>query len=180
MNESISAADLVDQEEALGILRRLTQSFQLVDSVLANKDCGTIWVVFGADDCRLPQLDHFDTVQELCTFIMEQRAKQIAHPEVRLWMHIFYGTRWTIQKGKVWQLFDGKQLMPISGSEFVPMMDDSGSLLERTDLDLVLAAGAPLLMEQPVGAEQSIVHIAPEDDDDEYDEAPEGEDPELT
>lgn len=172
----------LSHEEALDIIRRLAGAFKFVDEVMTREtDDHQIYVVSGTGP-GAPGVTTFADVPSLCKFITEKRAAQNAAPDVRHYMHIFCGKRWTIQKGRVWQLFDGKQLIPIEGGDLPPVLDDSGSLYERVDLDRVLAANDEAQPEEPAHTVQvrpaTLGRVVVDEDDE--DSAPAGRDPEIT
>lgn len=176
----MSESDNLSQEETLDILRRLSQAFKMVDEVLHSEVRGQIWVVHGQVGAA-PTITTFDDVDALCSFITEMRMRQNATTDVQYYMHVFYGQRWKIQKGRVWQLWDGSKLTPIEGGTLAPAIDDSGSLFERVDMDSLLPE-----RESPDSAPDAApqVRIGPlnltDDDDDDDDEvAPPGRDPEI-
>jgi hypothetical protein len=179
----------ISPDEALGIMRRLRQAFQLADSVLTGEQRGRIWMVVGIEGDPPPAVKSFDTPEELGAEIADLRMRQNDDPENRYYVHIFYGTRWSIQKGRTWKIWDGKSLIPVEGGDLDPYLDDTGSLLERPDLDDMVPTPANAgsgQNEDPA----SDVESDPTDDEEEDVEvgpyavgeepAPPGADPEIT
>jgi hypothetical protein len=70
--------------------------------------------------------------------INELRALDNAGDD-RYFLHIFNGQRWSLQKGRVWKVCDGRTLHTVTGSPDEEFLDDSGTLSDVPDLDLVLA-----------------------------------------
>jgi hypothetical protein len=176
----MSEIEHLNHDELLDVVRRLGQALSFVDHIITeDKSANQIWVVSGTVGGGLPNLTPCASVDELTELVRELRTRQMSHPEERLWLHIFSGQRWKIQKGKTWQLWDGNTLIPID-SKLEPVADDSGSLFDRVDLDRVLADNPTT---SPAHDTSNEIRIGPqvigqsgEDDDD---SAPDGEDPEI-
>lgn len=183
----MSEAEQLSHEEALDIVRRLGSAFKFVDEVLTTeKNEHQITAIWGFNGSGLPTLANFASAAELCQFISDMRCRQSQQPDVRYYLHIFYGKRWHIQKGKRWKLLCGDDAVPIDGGATDPVVDDSGSLFERADLDQILPTNTEL---QPAQEEAHDVQVRPQvlghghgqhgygADDDEV--APAGRDPEV-
>jgi hypothetical protein len=177
----MSEPEHISHDEALEIIRRLGQAFRFVDEVVSTEGVNhQIWVIYGhAGQQSPPTIQRYSDMEALSALIIDLRARQNATADVHYWMHVFYGQRWPIQKGRVWQIWDGKQYVPIEGSTLPPVLDESGSLFERVDLDRVLADNPEVAPQEP----EHEVHIRPqvigEPGDDDEDIARPGQDPEL-
>ena len=132
--------DQLNPKEALAIVRRLKQVFSLTDMVLSGDLRGRIWGVHGVAGGQCPTVQEFDTIDDLCKLIVSLRAKHNAEPDNEYFLYIFYGQRWSIQKGRKWQLWDGSTFIPVEGGNVSPYLDMSGGLGDRPDLDSVLPA----------------------------------------
>jgi hypothetical protein len=168
----------ISQAEALEILQRLSQAFQLVDVTLNSEVRGQIWAIYGHAQGEAPTIKSFESIEELGTFINELRTQQNASRELKYYLHILYGQRWKLQKGRVWKIWDGKQLIPLESGDIGEQIDDTGSLLEAVDLDQVLADRAPVEARARVSAVMPAPPIRFEPPDDE-EAALSGEDPEV-
>lgn len=136
--DEATAPDAINTEEALAILRRLNYALTLADQTISSELRGQIWTVCGTTGGSTPVVRYFELISELCAYINGLRAEQLALPEQRLYLHIFYGQRWQIQKGRIWQLWDGKSFTPITGGDPAPYLDGTGELAEPQDFDAVL------------------------------------------
>lgn len=137
-NDEMVPEEIVDTEEAIAILRRLIQAFKLADTVLHSPTRGRIWIVQGVIGGGPPAVNAFDSIDPVIEHIARLRATQNADPSIAYWMHIFFGQRWLLQKGRVWQLWDGKNYTAITSENLETFVDESGSMLERRDPDSVL------------------------------------------
>ena len=180
----MSDIEHISHDEALDIIRRLAQAFQFVDTVIAGEHAKhQIWVIHGQENVGVPTIQSFSDIADVCKLIAELRAKQNVTATVRYYMHIIHGQRWKIQKGRIWQIWDGTQMIPIEGGDLEPVVDETGSLFERVDLDQVLPNNIEEAPETPV--QSNPVRITPhtvgrlDADEDEDDLALPGHDPEL-
>lgn len=128
----------VKPSEAIAIARRLKHVFDLVDDILHGDQVGRIWVVHGVEGGAAPVVESLETKDELCELISTFRARQNAKPELKLYLHMFFGQRWAVQKGRHWKLWDGCTLIPVEGGDVTPFLDKSGTLFESPDPDKML------------------------------------------
>lgn len=130
-------------KQALATVRKLHQVFELVETTLgADGVVGRIWAVYGVIGVGPPVVKPFDTKDELFALISELRARHNTEPDNQYFLHIFYGQRWSIQKGRVWKLWDTRTFEPIDATDVLEYLDYSGSLGDRPDLDNVVSAPA--------------------------------------
>jgi hypothetical protein len=155
--------------EAIAIARRLKHVFDLVDDILHGDQVGRIWAVHGVVGGSAPVVESLETKDELCELISTLRAKQNAKPHEELYIHMFFGQQWSVQKGRNWKLWDGSTLIPVTGGDVTPFLDRSGSLREEKDPDELLPR-QPDAEEQP--APPTAVDDAPAPDEDVEPELP--------
>lgn len=173
----------VKPSEAIAIARRLKYVFDLVDDILNGDQVGRIWVVHGVVGEKAPAVVPLDTKEELCELISTLRAEQNAKPQSELYFHMFFGQRWSVQKGRNWKLWDGRTLEPIQGGDVEPFLDMSGSLREQPDPDAMYQRpdaaaeqpAPPVEIEEPSADEE----VQPEPPVAGEEPAPPGRDPEV-
>ena len=132
------AAEQLTPTQTVDILRRLKHVFTLADDLISSDLRGRIWVCYGVIGGQPPVMEPLESKAQLCELIAELRAKHNAEPENAYFLHIVYGQRWSIQKGRVWKLWDGRTLTPIEGGDVEEFLDASGGMGERPNLDDVV------------------------------------------
>lgn len=80
----------------------LTRAIELYEEGGARK----IFAVVSADEDVRPTVHSFDTVKELIAFLLPLRGTEAA-------VFLFYGAQWFLRPGHVWQIYDGKQFIPM-------------------------------------------------------------------
>lgn len=151
-------ADIATEEPAeqlapvitIKTIQRLKGAFALAETLLTSEFRGRIWVIYGVVGGQAPTVASLESVAELCELIVDLRARHNSEPENEYFLHMFYGQRWSIQKGRVWKLWDGRMLMPIEGGSIEPFLDDSGGLGERKDPDTVVTSSPEAPSAAPV------------------------------
>lgn len=129
----------VSTADAEAIAFRLKHVFDRVVEVLTSDEGGRIWVVYGVAGGGPPHTEAIATRDDLFELIGRLRARHNSEPQNCYYLHIFFGQRWQIQKGRVWKLWDGRTLESIATGQPEEILDDSGTLGESAvDLDLVL------------------------------------------
>jgi len=99
---------------------------------------GRIWIVHGTiGDAGTVQT--CETRKELFDFIEKLRAQQNADLANEYYLHIFYGQRWQIQKGRVWKLWDGQAFEAIGDDDVADYLDGSGSMRSQATMEHALA-----------------------------------------
>ncbi len=134
-----TAADQLTPDQTVDILRRLRHVFALADDLISSDLRGRIWVVHGVVGGQAPVVESFESKADLCKLITEIRTRHNAEPENEYFLHMFYGQRWAVQKGRMWKLWDGRTLMPVEGGDVADFLDISGRMGERPDLDDVVS-----------------------------------------
>jgi len=183
-------ADQMTPAATMAIVGRLKHVFTLIDDMLKSDFRGRIWAVWGVVGGAAPTVSEFESVDELCKLIADIRAKHNAERDNTYFLHMFCGQRYQIQKGRTWQLFDGRQLTPIEGGEIEPYLDQTGLMDDRPNLDDVVIGrpddaydtGPPEEDAEPEDtlappAEDAEVEVVPPIVGEEA--APPGEDPEI-
>jgi len=154
--------------------------FDLAYQLLSGDQVGQIWVVYGVAGGQPPTVVTLETKDDLCDLISELRAKHNSRAhDGDYYIHIFFGQRWQIQKGREWQLYDGASLTPIVGGRVAELLDATGGLGDNVDMDDIVATPTTPAEPEPVDEPPAAVSPAapmlgeePEDDDD-LDEDPE-------
>lgn len=124
--------------EAVAITKRLKYVWDLVDDLLSSDRVGKIWAVYGVAGDVPPSVDALDTKEQLFELIGRLRAKHNREPDSRYYLHIFFGQRWLIQKGRTWKLWDTHSLEAIEDGDITEFLDSSGTLDDRPDLDSLM------------------------------------------
>lgn len=142
-------------EEARAIASRLKYVFDLVDDVMRGDKVREIWAVHGVAGGEAPRAVKLESREELYDLINQLRVKHNAEPDNDYYVHIFHGSRWQIQKGRTWKLWDGNRLDPIeSDNAQLEFLDLSGGLGDQPDLDQVLPPRddepEPVVEEEPL------------------------------
>jgi len=128
-------------QETHAVLKRLIHVLSIADDLIEGDARGRIWAVFGVVGGLPPAVGSFESVDALCEHIARLRAQHNAGDN-EYYIHIFYGQRWSIQKGRAWKLWDGNTLIPIAGGDIDEFLDTSGLLGDRPDLDSVVPNAA--------------------------------------
>lgn len=147
----------------------------MVASLLTSDAVGQIWVVYGTLGGQLPRVQSVDTKETLYVIINDLRAKHNTEPDSQYFIHIFYGQRWQIQKGRVWQLWDGNTLEPISAGIAMPYLDLTGLLGDHVDPDKLVATKQA----QPTAATAAVEDSTDDTDDMEQEDFDVVDDPPL-
>jgi len=174
----------VTPNEAVAIARRLKHVFDLVNDLLDGDQVGRIWAVYGTVGGAAPTVESLDTKADLCELISTLRAQQNSERHAQLYIHMFFGQRWAVQKGRQWKLWDGRVLESIEGGEVEPFLDATGLLRDGTDPDTLLTENAEPdgdadVPQQPAEAEEPAPELQVETPVIGEDAPPAGGDPEI-
>lgn len=94
------------ESKDIRILRNLMDG--LTAAIKLHEEAGKrkLFVIVSLDEESGPTLHSFDETRDLIAFLLPyQRTRAV--------IYVFYGQRWLMRPGKVWQLFDGQQYIPM-------------------------------------------------------------------
>ena len=124
------------QDVELAIMQRLAHTLGAAVKTLEAAEPTSIYVVFipAADP---PVITEHSTREEVVVRLSELRQLQMEEddPEQEHHVFIFQGTRWRIVKGRIWKLYDGKELIDMAPQAIEDFVDESGSLRDPVPLD---------------------------------------------
>jgi len=129
--------------ESLAIIGRLRRVFNIVHSVLSGDRVGRLWAVYGQIGGQPPTVESVESREDLHSLISALRVASEPPDAAPYYIHIFFGQRWQIKKGRTWQLWDGEAFEAIDAVVDAEDLDASGILASGVDLDSLLPRAAP-------------------------------------